>query len=300
MIHGIMQQIKRTGLIHPNTTPFCSNLVRHIKLFYLLPEQRGLFVKITNGDEAKREYLALKGLSYSLANHVARPLMFVERTPHTAFVTPLLKHRPIILKDFRNDKIYKQVSIILESQFLPSPTTPISQRGLDLQIKALLETESLLLNMPTWTVDYIDSVMDSIYQAIPQCPQHSDLTLYNLGIHNNSLILFDWEDYGRISFAGFDIATFVFSLIIACKAYKLVANNPSYIFQLPGGQVALAALQKNHIPLNVFTKFFPFFILCFLYLKKEFAYGLGITQTTIEFLKTLFASHPWKAIMLST
>lgn len=46
---------------------------------------------------------------------------------------------------------------------------------------------------------------------LPEWPQHSDLAINNLGFSDKGFVLFDWEDFGRITLPGFDLCILIAS-----------------------------------------------------------------------------------------
>jgi hypothetical protein len=299
MISNVLEELRKRGFLKPSFTPFCTNLVRHVKLFYLFADGDGLFVKITNGGEAKREYFALQSVRNVLGRHVPNPLLLIESSPHTAFVTPLFKHRGMDLEDLRNGRICDQIGFLLNSDLGSKQSScfyiPVSVE----EIRCFFENKPFVIDWPDWIIGYMEKVGNSVYSELPVSAQHGDFTLYNFGVCGSLVMLFDWEDYGKVEFWGFDIASFMFSLIIAQKAGKLVASTPSRMFDLRGGNLVLNALESKSIRDEVFMKYFPFYVLSFLYLKKELGYGLRIIEETKNFLQLLLTSKQWQQLMLS-
>lgn len=46
-------------------------------------------------------------------------------------------------------------------------------------------------------------------RALPIRPQHGDFVPNNLGLCDRGLVVFDWEDYGVVNLAGFDLCTLI-------------------------------------------------------------------------------------------
>lgn len=57
---------------------------------------------------------------------------------------------------------------------------------------------------------------DAMLRNLPMIPQHGDLALNNIGLSEtkDGFILFDWEDYDAVQFAGFDLCVL---LVSGCK-----------------------------------------------------------------------------------
>lgn len=294
MISEILKKIKREYKFDPFVAPACVNMQRHIKLFYPLGTGHGFFVKITEGNQAQKEYLALQNVGKEIERNVQSPLGLIESPPHTAFITPLIDQRPLTISDLQYNKICVQIDEILRftvsSRGAYNLRTPITVKTIYRFIKSQSVGNKLLIRLNR----YLDSlVCDCEIEHYYSCPQHGDLTLYNFGIHHGTVILFDWEDYGRIGFAGYDLATFLLSIILACNEYVAIEQHPAKLLEIPGSELVLKSLKSISMSVEHFTRLFPFFIICFIYMKGQFGYGANIFNKTFGFISSLFKSNEW-------
>jgi hypothetical protein len=107
--------------------------------------------------------------------------------------------------------------------------------------------------------------------ALGVSPQHGDFVLSNLGIAAHRLVIFDWEDFGKICLPGFDLCTLVISSIdletddLDC----LVEGRGPLVDRL--SVVVMPACKALGIEAAQFWHAFPLYLLTFLYLKDAYA-----------------------------
>jgi hypothetical protein len=129
-------------------------------------------------------------------------------------------------------------------------------------------------------------------ETLPQVAQHGDFVLNNIARSGRRLIIFDWEDYGRITLHGLDLATLLFS----------VCGGNNSLFQAmcrDGGPLppSLADFLRRacaHCKVDVvqFRQLLPAYLMVFLYMKRN--YGVGIQQRIGDVLENL--SSPQSAM----
>jgi hypothetical protein len=111
-------------------------------------------------------------------------------------------------------------------------------------------------------------------ESMPTQAQHGDFVLNNLGQHDGRLVVFDWEDYGRVGLPGFDICTLCLSLLGEdADALRRVMSARAPQAQVLDDVLARAC-QAQGIELDRFRRLIPFYLLVFLYLKRN--YGTAV------------------------
>ena len=114
--------------------------------------------------------------------------------------------------------------------------------------------------------------------AMPEVPQHGDLVFNNLGWAQGRLVVFDWEDYRKVALPGLDIFTLAMSLLDGdTQAICAMATAPGR-----ADAFIARACQLQAITLPLFRSLVPFYMLVFLYLKRN--YGVQIQQDVGELL----------------
>ena len=120
-------------------------------------------------------------------------------------------------------------------------------------------------------------------KAMHSCPQHGDFVLNNIGISSNGLVLFDWEDFGRILLPGIDIYSLLISIglgrvrrIQDCKGCS-----PQFFYF-----VKRQCLNIN-ITVRELELLIPIYLLTLLYMRRSFG------RTSLERLESLLVEFTY-------
>ena len=120
---------------------------------------------------------------------------------------------------------------------------------------------------------YVADTFRSLELASLVIPQHGDFSINNLGRYRGRLIVFDWEDYGAVDMAGFDICVLALSTIRMDPAHvaeiRAVArpkNKPWAIAKPACDAIGLAYVD--------FRRLLPLYLLLFRFLKRNYATGV--------------------------
>jgi hypothetical protein len=113
-------------------------------------------------------------------------------------------------------------------------------------------------------------------RELPLVPQHGDFAINNLFLAKGRLVVFDWEDYGKVLLPGLD----VFSLILVLAQFDLVAVKSA----LTGigqdrsgiGAFARAATLSLGMEFELFRALVPVYLLVFQWLRQT--YGSPIRE----------------------
>ena len=122
-------------------------------------------------------------------------------------------------------------------------------------------------------------------EALGFTRQHCDFVPNNMGVTNSGLVVFDWEDFGKIALPGLDLCTLVISCIngdtdiVSADGGSALAERCS-VFVNP----ACAALDMD---VALFWRLVPLYLLTFLHLKNT--YGRDV-RIRISALLTQFSS----------
>ena len=118
---------------------------------------------------------------------------------------------------------------------------------------------------------HLSDVMHCHCLALPNLPQHGDLVLNNLALAQGELIVFDWEDFGRIQLPGLDLYTVLMSLGLGgpeVRAHSAKANS-----------VWRRLVQGGCPPLNIsidqLGAMKGVYLLAFRYLKRNYGPDIG-------------------------
>jgi len=111
-------------------------------------------------------------------------------------------------------------------------------------------------------------ILDHVFDRLPCIAQHGDFTLNNLGLDGGRLVIFDWEDFGKVHLPGLDLCT-----ALASDA----AFDPQRLVQVGRGPYARlvdAACPALGLTPALFVRLVPLYLAVFLDLKQQ--YGAAI------------------------
>jgi hypothetical protein len=121
---------------------------------------------------------------------------------------------------------------------------------------------------------WIEQSRQSGIDAMARVPQHGDFVFNNLASSNGRLVIFDWEDYGRCGLPGLDIFTLCLSLLEEDLDGVRAMIDPTAGMASPVDDLIRRACEIQSIPLPMFRRLVPFYLLVFLYLKRN--YGVPV------------------------
>jgi len=112
---------------------------------------------------------------------------------------------------------------------------------------------------------------------LPHIRQHGDFVMNNLGLPSTGLVVFDWEDFGRISLPGLDVCTLLSSDTRFDAARFLATVDESQ--ESPDGPALVVRQSLPGMGLTpvLFRQLVPLYLILFLDLKLD--YGVAITTT---------------------
>ncbi|MCP5368342.1 MAG: hypothetical protein H6907_09765 [Hyphomicrobiales bacterium] len=138
----------------------------------------------------------------------------------------------------------------------------------------------------------LDRVDLSALDRLPLAPQHSDFVIYNLGLRTDSggILIFDWEDYGRITTPGTDVTTFVSS----CLGHDGAALAALRDRRAPADLAAIvdAGLAALGLSWDQYWTFAPLHVCAFIDLKVRLGYAQAVVRVLEKTAASLLApSH---------
>ena len=126
--------------------------------------------------------------------------------------------------------------------------------------------------------------------ALGEAPQHGDFTLNNLGLRRNGLVVFDWEDFGKVGLPGLDLCT----LVVSAFESQPEATVDAFAGRGAAGRrlwsLVEAACAGLGIDVAQFRRLVPLHLLAFLQLKE--GYGGAVRARIDELLARVCADLP--------
>jgi len=105
---------------------------------------------------------------------------------------------------------------------------------------------------------------------LPHVSQHGDLVLNNFGCAERGMIIFDWEDFGRVTLPGFDVALMIYSCLrhdMARIERLFETGEPRHMGEI------LSHFCAGEIDKDLFRRLLPIYYGAFQELKRSLGYG---------------------------
>jgi hypothetical protein len=114
---------------------------------------------------------------------------------------------------------------------------------------------------------------------LPHILQHGDFVVNNLGLADSRLVVFDWEDFGRIVLPGFDLCTVLASDAAFDRDALRAIITPARNGPDPYAELLDGACPAIGLTPEMFRKLIPLYLVIFLALKSDHQnYGGAIRQ----------------------
>ena len=270
MIDLITDVLDQRGLIPADRFDACNIYIGKNLVFHAY-DKDGKFVvaKVRESADAEAEFAALQLAHETMPEVVPRPLalqrvghtylMLIEGVAHVPLVNHAVERRGAELAQVMRRFIDGAAArFVLTDEREPHSAT-IARMTDDLD-----EPEAEVLRQ----------VMDGLdlegLDRLPHVSQHGDLVLNNFGCAKRGMIIFDWEDFGRVTLPGFDVAL----MICSCLRHDMArierlfeTGQPRHMAEI------LSHFCAGEIDRGLFRRLLPIYYGAFQNLKRSLGYG---------------------------
>jgi hypothetical protein len=217
------------------------------------------------------------------------PIGYSVRGPWEIFLAEGIEHRPLSVNPLNRSRGAHQLREELSRFFArgaqkTSPNSPVHDHDALLKsLDATFRDTPFVPLVKYWRSSEARQLLDAIGAA----PQHGDFVTNNIGTRKSRLVVYDWEDFGKVSLPGFDLCTFAISLM-----NEGMADEDGLMHDGTGGDCLGSLVNPACAALNLdadhFWRLVPLYLLTFLHLKQ--GYGSRI-RSRIERLLTRHSSE---------
>lgn len=108
--------------------------------------------------------------------------------------------------------------------------------------------------------------------ALPSQPQHGDFVPNNFGLRGDRLVIFDWEDYGRIDVPGFDLAVLLGSVVdFEPRRLRTIRDDLLRSAERPAVRWFPNACRAAGVEVGALLRALPFHLSLFMWLKDRYS-----------------------------
>ncbi len=276
MIDQVKAFISAEGLVRKDRIRACNIEIGRSFIFHVFDDVGGFVtVKASSTGRIKPEYMALRQAYAVLSDIVPQPLAFGKAEGFEMLACRGVRHRILIRRRLptSNTVLVRGICGYLErsaQHFRLEGRVPHSTE-LERVVSALGDEEvQTVLNR------YVDTIDISAMDHLPHVQQHGDFSFNNIGLQRNGIIVFDWEDFGRVLLPGFDISTLITSWLdhdLSRIQFLLRQGEPRFLDNLIGEFCRCHSIERH-----LFGALLPIYYTIFLRIKKFYGYRNTLIQ----------------------
>jgi len=263
--------------------PFAARMSGNLTLL-VYPDARSFYVvKVGVMLDLAREHEGLARGSEAMPGSVPRPLTLAECEGLQVLVATGIDHRPLDPRA-RADDAELLVSG-LDEFWTIGASAPRTTQSIGAQAHDALDR--LGRRVPAFDAQRYRASLEVRLPQLRAIAQHGDFALNNLGRTRDGLAIFDWEDYGRVSVAGYDLATLLLSLA-GFDARRLARALGSDSLE---AAIARRACERLGMTTTALVELLPLYLALFIEAKSSNAYGPEVAGRAIDALASLARSR---------
>ncbi len=260
---------------------FSAHFQRNLN-FFIYPEGRKEFyqVKVSSVMPLADEHQALTEAYALFPRHVAKPLGFFAKHGLEFLACEGIRCTEVCSLSGGNDSTVEQTLwMLIEWKGFGGASRPMD--GLASLHTAFLDCESLL---PGPVAHELEKRIDTFPAQFPSIRQHGDFVCCNMAMSKKNLVIFDWEDFGKICVPGLDVWTFVVDALSDFTPERFSALN-NFKDYPPDFVALLRAFSREYgLQARDFLRFMPLYMLLFLHLKIQYGYSQAIIAACKDLL----------------
>ncbi len=270
MIDLITDVLDQRGLIPADRFEACNIYIGKNLVFHVYGKGGDFVVaKVRESAEAEAEFAAMELAHETMPEIVPRPLalqrirdtylMLIEGVPHEPLVHHAVQRHGAALSRAMRRFIDGAAARFVATEQREPHSAAIARLTNDLDGP---EAEVLRHVMDGIDLESLD--------RLPHVSQHGDLVLNNFGRAKQGMIIFDWEDFGRVTLPGLDVALMICSCLRHDMAWierLFETGQPRHMGEI------LAHFCAGEIDRGLFRRLLPIYYGAFQDLKRSLGYG---------------------------
>jgi hypothetical protein len=274
--------------------PLSVNISRVLRICAFHEGRDPAVITISASSTARAEYEALRLLWEHIPAHVAAPIGLIALEGGTATIVSHVPHVKATAQALSQPQLVSQVGAVLAAVARTdrSEAKTVNEAAGECAIKEISAHEL------GFGSRYFDTVVQPILERVPRVRQHGDFVLSNLGVTPTGfVVVFDWEDYGRICYPGFDGATFLLSFSHHLGESRALETSPSSFLGWIDSRCGFDLLQACGISAREFAQLVGWNLAAFIHMKREFNYGRAISERAVRLAMQVRRSSDWMAFL---
>ncbi len=275
MIELITDVLDRRGLIPANRFEACNIFIGKNLVFHVY-DKGGEFVvaKVRESAEAKAEFAAMQLAHETRPEVVPRPLALHRVRDTYLILVEGVAHEPLVhfAVERHGAALAQAMRRFIDgaaARFVPSDERAPHSAAIARTIDDLDDPEAAVVRR------IVDGLDLAGLDRLPHVSQHGDLVMNNFGCADRGMIIFDWEDFGRVTLPGFDVAL----MICSCLRHDMARIERLFETGQPRHmEEILSHFCAGEIDRSLFRRLLPIYYGTFQNLKRSLGYGDEIIE----------------------
>jgi hypothetical protein len=258
---------------------------------FLEGQDRFFQVKVSESAEIELEYSTYRNAWTDFADFVPRPIGYTKRERWHMMVSEGIRHTPLPLRMISafDDAAPEGPIADLLRFFAAGRERMRSDADSHRALFDLVAKHFALTPIAALSQHWLERCARQGAFDLPVVAQHGDFVLNNLALSGTSLIVFDWEDYGRTTLQGLDLATLAISVWGYHPTVIRDLSDPKASLPPPMEAFLRRACSQCGVEFDLFRLQLPLYVLVFLYLKRN--YGSGLKERLSNLLQHMSANE---------
>lgn len=291
MLDAVLVHLRELGLLKDERAARCNVFVRldNVLVNVFDGDGRYYYLRMAEAYDLEREYEVSRSVAALVGRFVPQPLAFFRIGKLSCMVAEGVDFHivtgPSLLKATAATPVVRELLAFFDYA-AGALTAPGSLARVD-DLGEILTARYVGTEQEPLCARVLESSDLAALRALPAQRQHGDFVPNNFGMRDGRLVIFDWEDFGKVDVPGFDLAVLLGSLV-DFHPVRLRAMRDAWLARVPDAPAPWLdeACRRSRIDTCLFLRSLPFYLSLFMWLKDRYspAIRLKVNRAVVALL----------------
>lgn len=275
--------------------PVVLSVARELKILQVAGGVRSRFLRILESGKGHKDFSNLQFLQGRLGHRINSPMQVVECDDLVCGVFPFVPHEKVSYARLVSGHLLTEVAACLAlmhdagREFARSAGMKADPAGLVAGINGC-EVDAV-------ATAWLQSTFRQVRERHAPVAQHCDFTYANLGVSDEGqLIIFDWEEYGAVTFPAFDLTTFLLGHYHFGGTIGAALDSPVSLIEMIRRDFGESYLGSFDMTADEYVRVFPAYLFLFRALKRK-DFSVAINRRIQAMWTRLRKSGAWSSMI---
>lgn len=297
-LQKLIKQLKKENIMDYHDNPKALNYGRDFKVTSFSPNDNSVCARFyNNSHKAAADYETIKYLNNIIPKYIVKLLGLWKSGDNSVVVTRYIENDPFTINNLSSSILCGEISDFL---LCLNAVTTTGVKNEEVKITNILKyLDNTDLENKEVASDYIGNHVNKLLDFLPSIPQHGDFTFTNLGVTSSrNIVVFDWEDYGCVRYPGFDLVTFVLSVLHHSGKLENIIHLPKKVLDITYELFDQGLIERIFLRDNIYLTLFPYYLLVFAYIKRKYRYSKKIEDRAKNAFNKILNGSEWNEVLL--